>query len=164
MVVSIVTVNKAGDTPLSLACANGHLNTVKYLVNEHHCDPRSKLSLYVRTCVSTVAYPARGSGCSSTPPISFTCNLLEAAWACTALHYEASWARASLDPRPIRLQLNARSPPRPGIDCIWACIWACAVVAVVAQVFTQKERIPEQGGANRNTNSVCKHTYSVKSP
>ena len=24
----------------------------------------------------------------------------------------------SLDPRPIRLQLNARSPPRPGIDCI----------------------------------------------
>ncbi len=34
--------NKAGDTPLSLACANGHLNTVKYLVNEHHCDPRGK--------------------------------------------------------------------------------------------------------------------------
>ncbi|XP_064387477.1 uncharacterized protein LOC135335830 isoform X4 [Halichondria panicea] len=33
------TVNKAGDTPLSLACANGHLDTVKYLVNEHHCDP-----------------------------------------------------------------------------------------------------------------------------
>ena len=27
---------------------------------------------------------------------------------------------SSLDPRPIRLQLNARSPPRPGIDCIWA--------------------------------------------
>ena len=41
------TVNKAGDTPLSLACANGHLDTVKYLVNEHHCDPRSKLSLYM---------------------------------------------------------------------------------------------------------------------
>ncbi len=40
----------------------------------------------------------------------------------------------SLDPRPIRLQLNARSPPRPGIDCIWAC-------AVVAQVFAKKERI-----------------------
>ncbi len=35
------TVNKAGDTPLSLACANGHLDTVKYLVNEHHRDPRS---------------------------------------------------------------------------------------------------------------------------
>ena len=63
----------------------------------------------------------------------------------------------SLDPRPIRLQLNARLPPRPGIDCIWAC-------AVVAQVFAQNERIPEQGGANRNTNSVYKHTYSVKSP
>ena len=27
---------------------------------------------------------------------------------------------SSLDPRPIRLQLNARSPTRPGIDCIWA--------------------------------------------
>ena len=36
------TVNKAGDTPLSLACANGHLDTVKYLVNQLHCDPRSK--------------------------------------------------------------------------------------------------------------------------
>ncbi len=36
------TVNKVGDTPLSLACANGHLDTVKYLVNEHRCDPRSK--------------------------------------------------------------------------------------------------------------------------
>ncbi len=35
-------VNKAGDTPLSLASANGHLDTVKYLANEHHCDPRSK--------------------------------------------------------------------------------------------------------------------------
>ena len=35
-------VNKADDTPLSLACANGHLDTVKYLVNEHHCDPSSK--------------------------------------------------------------------------------------------------------------------------
>ncbi len=56
----------------------------------------------------------------------------------------------SLDPRPvwpIHLQLNARLPPRPGIDCIWAC-------AVVAQVFG---RMAEQGGANRNTNSVCKH-------
>ncbi len=37
------SVNKAGDTPLSLACANGHLDTVKYLVNEQYCDPRSKL-------------------------------------------------------------------------------------------------------------------------
>ncbi len=41
------TFNKAGDTPLSLACANGHLDTVKYLVKEHHCDPRSKHALYV---------------------------------------------------------------------------------------------------------------------
>ena len=28
------------------------------------------------------------------------------------------WLLGSLDPRPIRLQLNARSPTRPGIDCI----------------------------------------------
>ncbi len=32
------TVDKAsGDTPLSLACTNIHLDTVKYLVNEYHC-------------------------------------------------------------------------------------------------------------------------------
>ncbi len=40
--VFIEPVNKSGDTPFSLACANGHLDTVKYLVNKHHCDPRSK--------------------------------------------------------------------------------------------------------------------------
>ncbi len=52
----------AGDTPLSLAYANGHLDTVKYLVNEYHCDPRSKhgtsiaasLSTRPRTCTGTV--------------------------------------------------------------------------------------------------------------
>ncbi len=36
----------------------------------------------------------------------------------------SAWDRGyitdSLDPRLIRLQLNARSPPWPGIDCIWA--------------------------------------------
>ncbi|XP_064388594.1 death-associated protein kinase 1-like isoform X4 [Halichondria panicea] len=37
-------VNKSGDTPFSLACANGHLDTVKYLVNKHHCDPRSTVN------------------------------------------------------------------------------------------------------------------------
>ena len=62
----------------------------------------------------------------------------------------------SLDPRPIRLQLNTRSPPRPVLIVSGRVSGhACAVVAVVAQVFAQKERIPEQGGANRNTNSVC---------
>ncbi len=35
-------VNMAGDTPLSLACANCDLDTVKYLVNCYmHCDPKS---------------------------------------------------------------------------------------------------------------------------
>ncbi len=57
------TVNKAGDTPLSLACGNGHLDTIKYLVNEHHCDPRSKrciwhinccITQYICTCIDTV--------------------------------------------------------------------------------------------------------------
>ncbi len=38
--VPVRTVNKAGgDTPLSLACANGNLNTIKCLVNKHLCDP-----------------------------------------------------------------------------------------------------------------------------
>ncbi len=31
------TVNKAGDTPLSLACANGHLEVIKYLIITHGC-------------------------------------------------------------------------------------------------------------------------------
>ncbi len=30
-------VNKAGDTPLSLACANGHLEVIKYLIITHGC-------------------------------------------------------------------------------------------------------------------------------
>ncbi len=32
-----------------------------------------------------------------------------------ALSIYACMFRSNLDPRPIRLQLNARSPPRPGI-------------------------------------------------
>ena len=49
------TVNKAGDTPLSLACANGHLDTVEYLVNKLHCDPRSKL--YGTLIAATLSTP-----------------------------------------------------------------------------------------------------------
>ncbi len=31
------TLNEAGDTPLSLACANGHLEVIKYLIITHGC-------------------------------------------------------------------------------------------------------------------------------
>ena len=31
-------VSKTGHTPLTLACASGHLDTVKFLVKDHHCD------------------------------------------------------------------------------------------------------------------------------
>ncbi len=41
--VYTVTVNKAGDTPLSLACINNQWDIVKYLVKECYCDPNSKL-------------------------------------------------------------------------------------------------------------------------
>ena len=41
------TVNKTGDTPLSLASNNGQLDTVKYLVEVHHCDPRGEYLIYV---------------------------------------------------------------------------------------------------------------------
>ena len=40
--LSIGTVNKAGQAPLSLASARGHLNIVKYLIETHHCDPGRK--------------------------------------------------------------------------------------------------------------------------
>ncbi len=49
-------VNRAGDTPLSLACTNGHLDTLKYFVNEHHCDPRSK---YCQLPVHALVYMYR---------------------------------------------------------------------------------------------------------
>ena len=39
--------NKVGQTPLSLASAGGHLDTVKYLIETHHCDPRSKLIVFI---------------------------------------------------------------------------------------------------------------------
>ena len=32
--------NKAGDTPLSLAYKRGHWEVVKYLAQEHQCDPK----------------------------------------------------------------------------------------------------------------------------
>ncbi len=47
-----VTVNKAGDTPFSLACINSQWNIVKYLVKACHCDPKSKL-LYIHLQLST---------------------------------------------------------------------------------------------------------------
>ncbi len=50
-------------------------------------------------------------GCSRVPRIKAACS-------------QPANMSSSLVPRPICLQFNARSPPRPGIDCIWACIWA----------------------------------------
>ncbi len=46
------TVNKAGDTPLSLAYKRGHWEVVKYLAITHHCDTKSKsqFSLNLLTC------------------------------------------------------------------------------------------------------------------
>ena len=36
--------DRAGQTPLSLAYSNRHLETVKYLVQEQQCDPECMLS------------------------------------------------------------------------------------------------------------------------
>ncbi len=48
------SVNEIGDTPLSLACTNGHFDTVKYLVVKcHYSDLNSKLSC-MAALVSTV--------------------------------------------------------------------------------------------------------------
>ncbi len=35
-------INKAGDSPLSLAYKGGHWEVVKYLAITHHCDTKSK--------------------------------------------------------------------------------------------------------------------------
>ncbi len=45
--VYTATVNLFGETPLSLACVNGHFDAVKYFVKECRCDPNCKLYLYV---------------------------------------------------------------------------------------------------------------------
>ncbi len=42
------TVNKAGDTPLSLAYKGGHLEVVKYLAIAHHCDTTSNSNIFSR--------------------------------------------------------------------------------------------------------------------
>ena len=39
------TVNKSGDTPLSLAYKGGHWEVVKYLAITHHCDATSNFHL-----------------------------------------------------------------------------------------------------------------------
>ena len=36
-----------GQTPLSLACANRHLNVSQYLVEEQHCDPKGMCTCMV---------------------------------------------------------------------------------------------------------------------
>ena len=37
------TLNEAGDTPLSLACANGHLEVIKYLIITLGCATNGEL-------------------------------------------------------------------------------------------------------------------------
>ncbi len=39
------TLNKAGDTPLSLAYKHRHLQTVEYLAQELQCDPKCVLQI-----------------------------------------------------------------------------------------------------------------------
>ncbi len=40
-------VNDADDTPLSLACANGHLDMIKYFAEDQYCNPRSKYEVLI---------------------------------------------------------------------------------------------------------------------
>ena len=47
----IATAAVNGQTPLSLACANGHLNVSQYLVEERHCDPKGNLVFNLLACV-----------------------------------------------------------------------------------------------------------------
>ena len=70
------TVNKAGDTPLSLACANGHLDIIKYFVNEHHCDPRSEHFIWhINCCITqyTCTYTDTVNKAGDTP-LSLACT------------------------------------------------------------------------------------------
>ncbi len=47
MCVCTGTVNKAGDTPLSLAYKGGHWEVVRYLAITHHCDTTSKSNIFL---------------------------------------------------------------------------------------------------------------------
>ena len=40
-----------GQSPLSLACTNGHLKVTKYFVEEQHCDPKGNPVVHVSACV-----------------------------------------------------------------------------------------------------------------
>ena len=51
MYVPVQSTRLVHDTPLSPACANGHLNTLKYLVNELYCDPRSMAHASLYLCI-----------------------------------------------------------------------------------------------------------------
>ncbi len=48
----------------------------------------------------------------------------------------------SLDPRPIRLQLNARSPPRPGIDFVSGhVLWLLRYSLKTSEYLSKVEQI-----------------------
>ncbi len=65
-----VTVNKAGDTPLSLAYEEGHFEVVKYLAVTHHCSTESKSGLasclYLLCCIEWNWYSACMHECINT--------------------------------------------------------------------------------------------------
>ena len=61
-----------GQTPLSLACANGHLNVTQFLVEERHCNPKG--SLVFSACVPVCTNTDETLFCSRTLGIFITSN------------------------------------------------------------------------------------------
>ena len=60
-----------GQTPLSLACANGHLNVAQYLVEERHSDPKGNLVYSACVPVCTTLFSSRTLGIVITSNVTF---------------------------------------------------------------------------------------------
>ena len=66
--------NKAGDTPLSIAYSNRHLETVKYLVQEQQCNPNCMfLVLPIRLACSFIP-PTVVVNKDGDTPLSIECS------------------------------------------------------------------------------------------